>query len=269
MTEILLWSVYFGIGLITGIMAGLFGIGGGLLVVPALIYLFTVQNFPPQIMMHLAVGTSLAIIMGTASSSVWAHQRHHAINWPVVKLLAPVLIIGCWLGVQLAHLLSTDIMMYIFAAFVWVIAIKMALTKNKQHKALLSKPLLCLFTGLNSVLAAVVGVGGGALLVPLLTYFAMSLRRAVATSAACAFIIATTGFVSNLVVDSVAEVNIAWVTGSIYWPAVISIIPGSMLSAPLGAKLAHMLEEHILQRLFIVFLMSIGSYIIYLAVSNS
>lgn len=239
------------LGAVAGFCAGLFGIGGGLIVVPALAYLLQAQMPAGAPLMQIAVGTSLATIIPTALSSLSAHHRRGAVLWPVCLRLIPGLTLGAALGSGIADNISSNAMRYLFAVFMFAVALQMASGRNPAGRRDLPGPAgMSVAGGVIGVLSALVGIGGGTLTTPFLLWCRTGIRQAIATSAACGLPIAIAGTAGYLL----AGINESGLppgsSGYIYWPAVIAITATSILTAPLGARLTHALPVTQLRRLF-------------------
>jgi len=243
--------IYIIVGAIAGVIAGLLGVGGGLVIVPVLTFIFMQHGFENTIIVHLAIGTSLATIIFTSLSSMRAHHRHAAIDWPVVKQLAPGVMIGAILGAIIADYLPTNSLKMIFALFEFFVAIQMALQlKPNAHRCIPSGNVLWGIGTIIGSVSSIVGIGGGSLTVPFLLWCQVSIRRAIATSSACGLPIAVAGSIGFLVVGLPNTDLPEYSTGYIYWPALIGIASVSILTAPIGAKLAHSVPVNLLRRLF-------------------
>ncbi|WP_353572063.1 sulfite exporter TauE/SafE family protein [Candidatus Albibeggiatoa sp. nov. BB20] len=248
------------LGIVAGILAGLLGVGGGLVIVPVIVWIFG-QNldFPAHYLLHIAIGTSLATIVVTAISSIIAHQRHGAIHWDIVRNIIPGLIVGALLGAVIADALPHRELKIFFAIFVLLSAIKMLLNIDPPAGHKLPKLL-----GLNVAgtvigsISAIVGIGGGTLTVPFLTWCNVPIRNAVATSSTCGLPIALAGAVGFIVTGWGLEELPEWSLGYVYLPAFIAIVPTSMLFAPVGAKLAHTIPIKHLKRVFAILLCVVG-----------
>ena len=251
--------LYLALGAFAGLMAGLLGVGGGLIIVPVLAGIFQHQQMSAAVIMHLAIGTSLATIVVTSVSSVRAHHQRGAVLWPVVWRLTPGIVIGAWLGAVVADALPSAVLSKIFAVFVLVVAAQMAFgAKPAPHRELPGAPGMLATGGVIGAVSAIVGIGGGSLTVPFLTWCNTPMRQAVATSAACGLPIALAGAIGFIVTGLNAAELPAWSLGYVYGPALVGVAFASMLSAPLGAKLAHTLPAEVLKRVFAVFLTLIG-----------
>lgn len=247
-------ALYLATGALTGLTAGLLGVGGGLIVVPALAFLFARAGLYPDHLMHVALGTSLATIIVTSVASILAHQRHRAIRWPDVARIAPGLAIGALAGGLLADRIATSLLQAGFGLFVIVVALNMLFGKTvvAGEERGRPNPGAGLMIGLVSALT---GIGGGSMTVPYLAWKGRPLRNAIATSAACGLPIAlaaTAGFVW-----SGREVTQS-VSGYVNATAFLAIVMVSIFTAPLGAILAHRLPVAMIKKVFAGFLIVVG-----------
>ena len=252
--------LYLALGAFAGVMAGMLGVGGGLIIVPVLAAIFRHQAIHEAVIMHLAIGTSLATIVITSISSVRAHQQRGAVQWRAVGQLTPGIVIGAWLGAAVADLLSSFALTKIFAVFVLMVAAQMAFgAKPAPQRQLPGVAGMTIAGGVIGGVSAIVGIGGGSLTVPFLTWCNIPMRQAVATSAACGLPIAVAGALGFIVTGFNAADLPAWSLGYVYGPALISVAAVSMLTAPLGARLAHTLPTEMLKKVFAVFLAVVGT----------
>ena len=188
--------IYLLIGAIAGFAAGLFGVGGGLIIVPILFIVFTQLNYDPAIIMHMAVGTSLATIIVTSISSVSAHHKKGAVMWSVFRNLAPGLVAGSFLGAGIADYMSGQGLQLLIGFFAVWVAFKMfkgAHVAVDPAQTLPSKPMQLAAGGGIGIASAIFGIGGGSLTVPYLNRHGVVMQKAVATSAACGLPIAVAG----------------------------------------------------------------------------
>lgn len=254
--------IYLLVGIVVGFLAGLFGVGGGLVIVPALVFVFVRQGFAPEFIVHLAIGSSVATIIFTSLSSIYTHHKHGAVLWTVCWQLTPGIIFGAALGAMIVDATPALTLRRVFAFFEWLIAAQ--LLSGIKPSAARTLPGRVGMTGMGSVIgsiSSIVGIGGGALTTPFLLWCNIAIRRAVATSSACGLPIAIAGSLS-FIITGLNEMAIfpEYATGYVYWPAVLGIAPISMLFAPLGATLAHRLSAEKLRRYFGFFLIVLGIY---------
>ena len=250
---------YLTLGLFAGVMAGLLGVGGGLIIVPTLAWIFHHQQVDDAIVMHLAIGTSLATIVVTSISSVRAHHRRGAVLWPIFWRLTPGIVVGAWLGAAIADALPSAMLSKVFAVFVLTVAAQMGFgAKPAPHRELPGTAGMLTAGGVIGAVSAIVGIGGGSLTVPFLTWCNIAIRQAVATSSACGLPIALAGALGFVVTGLNAAGRPDWSLGYVYGPALVGITLTSMLSAPLGAKLAHTLPTEMLKKVFAAFLTLVG-----------
>ncbi len=246
---------YLAVGLIAGILAGLLGVGGGVVIVPMLVFCFTRQGVPFDVMMHLALGTSLASIIFTSIASFMAHHRRRGVDWTIVRNIAPGILLGTFGGGFVAAELPTGFLKIFFCLFLYTVATQMIL--NKKPKPTRELPGSGGMFGMGSLIGLVsslVGIGGGSLSVPFMLFCNVSAHRAVGTSAAIGLPIAIAGALSYLVNGMRVADLPPWSLGYIYLPAFIGIVCASVFTAPLGARLAHALPVDKLKRLFAIFL---------------
>jgi len=257
MMEYLVW--YLATGVFAGFIAGLFGVGGGLVIVPILVLVFTQTGVDQNIIIHLAIGTSLATIVATSISSVIAHHRHQAVLWPVFMRMTPGILFGAWLGAQLAALFSSAVLGNIFGAFELLVAAKMLLGFNPQQSR--SIPGITGLTGISIIIAALsalIGIGGGTLSVPFLAWCRVRIQQAVGTAAALGLPIAVSGMLGFTYAGWLVENLPPYSLGFVYLPAWLGISAASVMLAPAGAKLAHRLPADKLRKIFAIFLAILG-----------
>lgn len=254
------WLFYLGTGAFAGVLAGLLGVGGGVVIVPLLVFTFTAQHLPEAYILHLALGTSLASIIFTSISSLRAHHRRGAVNWPVVKGISPGILVGTFLGSWVAAQLSTGFLKGFFVVFLYYVATQLLLDIRPQpHRQM---PGAGGMFGVGNVIGGVsslVGIGGGSLSVPFLIWCNLPMHHAVGTSAAIGFPIAVAGAAGYLVNGLPAVGLPSGAVGFIYLPALIGIALASICTAPLGARLAHSLPVPRLKKVFAVFVLIMGT----------
>lgn len=250
---------YLLLGGIAGLLAGLLGVGGGLIIVPALVFILSQQGVEPMHIVHMAVGTSLATIVITSLSSTWAHHRHAAVRWPDFFRLAPGIVLGALLGALIADYLSATLLRQVFGVFELLVAVQMATGLRPDAKRTVP-PATGMFTagGVIGAISSVVGIGGGTMTVPFLAWCNVAMREAVATSAACGLPIAIAGALGYVLTGWNETALPAWSSGYIYWPAFAGIVSMSIAFAPLGASLAHRLPVAKLKQVFSILLVVLG-----------
>ncbi|CAK0773463.1 putative membrane transporter protein [Gammaproteobacteria bacterium] len=250
---------YASLGACTGILAGLLGVGGGLVIVPVLVMLFQDQGMNSTVVVHLAIGTSLATIVMTSLSSVYAHHQQEAVLWPVAYQLAPGIVVGSWLGARVVHFLPTTTLKIIFGLFELLVAAKIGFgLRPRPGHQLPGRTAMSGVGGFIGLVSGIVGIGGGVLTVPFLTWCNISIRNAVATSAACGIPIAVAGSLGFAVTGWSLTTLPPYSTGYIHWPALLGVTSTSVLTAPLGARLAHGISTTVLTRLFVLLLIFFG-----------
>lgn len=254
------------LGAVVGFAAGLLGIGGGMLTVPFTTMLFTAKSFPPNLVVHMAIATSLATITFTSLSSVRAHHQRGAVDWNIVKLLAPGILIGSWIGPWIGKQMNSTVLATLFGLFVAFSATQMLLDrKPAAHRNLPARPGMFGAGGVIGVLAGLVGAGGGFISVPFMTWCNVQIHAAVATSAALGFPIALAGTLSNIYFGLQAPGLPAGSLGFIYLPALFVISLASVTTAPLGAKTAHSMQIGALRKVFALMLYSLAAYMFFRA----
>lgn len=251
--------LYLFIGSIAGLLAGLFGVGGGVVIVPVLIFIFRDQGFSEQVLTHMAVGTSLATIIITSLSSVYQHHRTGAVQWRLFALLAVGICVGVLFGAKAVQLMSGSVLQLAFGAFLVLISLQMSFGfQPKPTGSTLGKPLLLSSGGFIGFFSAMFGIGGGSLTVPFLTWRGITMQHAVATSAACGLPIAIVGAGANIVTGWGNPALPDGSSGFVYWPAFFGIVATSTLVANWSARLAHRVPQHLLKRLFGGLLLLVG-----------
>lgn len=253
------WWAYLAIGVTVGFLAGLFGVGGGMIMVPMLVFVFTAKGFPPEHMMHLSLATSMATIVFTSLSSVRAHHRHGAVDWAVARAMAPGIVVGALAATLIAGFISTRPLAIAFTGFMFYAAARMFFEVEPKPSRQLpgATGLFGVGAGIGA-LSSVLAAGGAFLSIPFLARCNVPLKRAVGTAAANGFPIAvagTAGYVLNgLRVDDLPGGSL----GFVYLPALALIVLASMPMAPLGARLAHRWPVRRLRIVFALMLFAIA-----------
>lgn len=248
------------LGSLVGFLAGLLGIGGGMLIVPALIYLLPLLGIHTPHLTHIAIATSLAAIILTSLSSVRAHQKHHNIQWPIFWQIIPGILVGASLSGFIAELIPAKQLQQIFAVFVMIMALQMSLS-FKPHsvtKGIPKKSVLFPITFVMALIAGFMGIGGGALLVPFLTWRGLQMRYAVGLSSVVGLAIATSGSVGYILAGLDAQSLPDNTLGFVYLPALFGIVISSTLMAPVGVHAATTWSTPVLKKIFAFLLLVIG-----------
>lgn len=251
--------LYLLLGMFAGTVAGLLGVGGGLIIVPVLVFVFSEQSMSAAVIVHMAVGTSLASIVMTSISSVYAHHKHDAVIWPVFMQLAPGIVVGAFVGAAVADVLPAELLKNIFGVFELLVATQMLLAaKPVAHRKLPGRVGMSLAGVLIGKVSAIIGIGGGTMTVPYLVWCNVPVHKAVATSSACGLPIAIAG-AAGFIMLGWNETGLPTASsGYVYWPAWLGIVAASVLFAPLGARLAHTLPVNALKRMFALLLVFLG-----------
>ncbi len=260
MTDALPWLLLVALGGVTGVVAGLFGIGGGLLVVPGLVLFFSWVTAAGDHLMHVAAGTSLAIMVATSISSMRAHQKYGNIQWPLFRAMVVPLMLGTAAGTALGALLSTRALKMAFGLLLLWVAYKMFAGRPplEQQARRQQRAVLWPAGGGIGVLSGLLGVGGGTVSIPFLCWTGVVMKQAVATSAAFTLPISCVGALAALATGWHAMAATPGMLGFVYWPAVLCVAPGTLLGAPLGARLATTLPARGLRRAFAALLVLVG-----------
>lgn len=247
------------LGAIAGTLSGLFGLGGGVLIVPALVVIFQWVNFPTELAIHMAMGTSLATIIFTAASSTYSHYKREGVDWKIVRQLTLGIVIGAFSGSWFAHFINGRWLEWAFGIYLVLIALKMIFAhsqvSNRSMPAAWVTNCVGIFIGFKS---AIFGVGGGTVTVPFLNYFGQPMKRAAGISAACGLPIAISGTLGYLLAGSQHAILPDWSIGYVYLPAWLGIILTSSVFARIGARLSHCWSQQRLQRLFAILLLAIA-----------
>ena len=260
MPSLTFWLAYCVFGAVAGIIAGLLGVGGGIVIVPALYWFFTAQGLPPDLIMQLALGTSLGAICFTSVSSFRAHHRRGAVLWPIVRHITPGILIGTFAGSALAARLSSGFLRGFFVFFLFYVAAQMLLNIKPKPSRELPGRVGMSGTGFGiGAVSSLVGIGGGTMSVPFMIWCNVPMHAAVGTSAAIGFPIALAGTL-GYVINGLSAPNLPPLTlGYLYLPALAGVAGVSILTAPYGARLAHTLPVPTLKRFFALFVLAMAT----------
>ncbi len=249
------------LGVVAGFLAGLLGIGGGMMLVPFMTIILTNKGYPAEYTVKMAVATSLATICFTSISSVRAHHRRGAVLWPIVRILAPGILVGSILGAQLAVALPGKVLSVFFAVFVAYSATRIFLDRKTVSTRAMPGPLGTFsMGGLIGLMSSLVGAGGAFISVPFMTWCNVKIHDAVGTSAALGFPIALAGTLGYIWAGRSLPQMPPGSIGYIYLPGLIVISLASVTLAPLGARTAHRMDIQPMRKLFGVFLYLLAGY---------
>lgn len=238
------------IGLLAGFFAGYLGIGGGLIMVPALTWLFLRDSSTADFAVHMAVATSLSSMLITALSSIYAHHRRGAILWPVALRLSPGLLAGSVVGVLLAVRLSTEMLSAVFGIYAALAGMQLLTGREVSGEKPLPGPVGSSLTGAAiGTISSLVGIGGGSMTVPWLLWHGREVKNSVATAAACGFPIAVAGTATFILMGQ-ERVDAGSAMGYVHVPAFIGLVIFSALFAPLGAAAVHGSPPALVRRIF-------------------
>ena len=250
--------------IVAGFFAGFFGIGGGIITVPCLFYIFGSIGIDKSIIMHLAVGTSFAIIVPTAMMSVYTHYKHKAVDFSVIRSYGIFVIIGVIIGAFSAALMETKSLVLFFSLIIYFLALNLIFLKDKSKIKIkfiiIQRTVLGFFVGFISSL---MGIGGAIMNVPILKFVGFTINKAIGTAASIGFLISIFGTLGFLITGMFAEQNIPLSAGFIYIPAFLIFIPITIIMAKIGATTVHKIRRDIIAKLFGFFLIIIASRFLY------
>ncbi|KII77439.1 sulfite exporter TauE/SafE family protein [Vibrio renipiscarius] len=247
------------LGSFVGVMAGLLGIGGGLIVVPALLILLPQAGIDAAITMNIALATSLATIIVTSGSSALNHLKLGNVDMFVIKWLMPGVVIGGFIGANLAEWIPSHYLPKVFGIIVLCLALQMLLSmKSTTQRNMPSSQVTTFYGSLIGLVSSLAGIGGGSLSVPFLNRHGVEMRKAVGSSSVCGCVLAISGMIGFVLNGYSAENLPAYSIGYVYLPALAAIASTSMLTTRIGARLATSLPTAVLKKIFAVFLMFVA-----------
>ncbi len=248
-----------------GFAAGLFGIGGGLITVPILFYIFSASGIEPDYLMHLAVGTSFGIIIPTSVVSVLTHHQHKAVDFGIVKGYGFFVATGVILGTILAASLKTKPLILFFTVVVYILAFYLLFLKQKEENLEIKMSLLAKGVSgiISGFISAPMGIGGAVMNVPILKFFGYPINKAIGSAAAIGFIIALFGAAGFLISGSYLGVKLPLSLGFLNIPAFLIFFPITTFMARLGAKTSHKINKKKMTKYFGLFLLVIGTRFLY------
>jgi len=269
MSELMLLIIYCALlGSGVGFLAGLLGVGGGLVIVPVLSSLLLYfETLPPEQVVIVAIATSLASILFTSTSSAIAHHKNGNVPWSLAPWIMTGVALGALISGFMAALLPDKIVRIVFAVTVVLIAFKMFYSSSKPDSStarkIPSKGLLTIFTTMTGGLSAMIGIGGGALLVPLLTFFSIDMKKAIGCASACGIVIALFGSIGYISSGSTHFALEHGFAGFVYLPALFGIVCTSWFTAPLGAKATHYLPVSTIKKIFSALLLVMAANMVF------
>ena len=248
-----------------GFFAGLFGIGGGLITVPFLFFIFSSLDIDPNYVMHLAVGTSFSIIIPTSFVSVYTHNKHGALDLQIIKSYALFVIFGVIVGTSLASIMKTKGLILFFTIVVYFLSIYLLFLKEKAQDTKPNFNLIpkIVFGFISGFVSAPMGIGGAVMNVPILKYFGYPINKAIGSAAAVGFFIALFGAIGFLISGSYLDVDLPLSIGFINIPALLIFIPITTFMAKVGANAVHKIEKQKITKFFGIFLLVVGSIFLY------
>ena len=256
------WIIYYLVlGLFVGYFSGLLGIGGGLIMVPVLAFMFEAQHIPEHNIFHLALGTSMATILFTSISSTYQHHAHRAVNWDAFKYISPGILLGTALGALIVGYVASLYLTIFFILFVYFSATQMLVgfkpDATRNYPTRMEVTIAGMVIG---SISSIVSIGGGVLSVPYLVWHKQPLRNAIATSAALGFPIAfggTLGYIANGYIRGIGLPSYS--LGYVYLPVLFWLVIGTMATAPLGAKATHTMPVDMLRKIFALVLFALAT----------
>jgi uncharacterized membrane protein YfcA len=248
-----------------GFVAGLFGIGGGLITVPFLYYIFNSLGVDQQYLMHLAVGTSFAIIIPTSTVSVLTHHKFKAVDFEIVKNYGLFVVVGVILGTIFAASLKTKTLILFFSIIILLLSIYLLLINEKEKSIIIPiKIHLKIILGtIVGFISAPMGIGGAIMNVPILKFFGYSINKAIGSAAAIGFLISLFGAIGFLISGSYLKTNLPLSVGFLNIPAFLIFIPITTFMARIGAHTVHKIDKNKISKIFGIFLLIVASKFLY------
>ena len=243
-----------------GFVAGLFGIGGGLITVPFLYYIFNYLGIDQQYLMHLAVGTSFAIIIPTSIVSVMTHHKFNAVDFNIVKSYGFFVVFGVIIGTIFAASLKTKSLVLFFSIIIFLLGVYLLLLKEREKNIIIEIKLhLKIILGfIVGFISAPMGIGGAVMNVPILKFFGYSINKAIGSASAIGFLIALFGTIGFLISGNYLNTNLPFSIGFLNIPAFLIFIPITTLMARIGAKTVHKIDKNLISKFFGIFLLAVS-----------
>ena len=249
---------------IAGFFAGFFGIGGGIITVPCLFYIFNSIGIDKSLIMHLSVGTSFAIIVPTAMMSVYTHYKHKAVDLNILKTYGIFVVIGVVIGAFSAALMNTKSLVLFFSLIIYLLALNLIFLKDKsKFKIKFNLVQRSSFGFVVGFISSLMGIGGAIMNVPILKFVGYTINKAIGTAASIGFLISIFGTIGFLITGIIIQKDIPLSTGFVNIPAFLIFIPITILMAKIGANTVHKIKKEIIAKLFGFFLIVIASRFLY------
>ena len=250
--------------IVAGFFAGFFGIGGGIITVPCLFYIFSSIGIDKSLIMHLSVGTSFAIIVPTAMMSVYTHYKHKAVDLNILKTYGIFVVIGVVIGAFSAALMDTKSLVLFFSIIIYLLALNLIFLKDKtKFKIKFNLIQRSSFGFVVGFISSLMGIGGAIMNVPILKFVGYTINKAIGTAASIGFLISIFGTIGFLITGIIIQKDIPLSTGFVNIPAFLIFIPITILMAKIGANTVHKMKKEIIAKLFGVFLIVIASRFLY------
>ena len=250
--------------MVAGFFAGFFGIGGGIITVPCLFYIFSSIGIDKSFIMHLSVGTSFAIIIPTAMMSVYTHYKHKAVDLNILKTYGIFVVIGVVIGAFSAALMDTKSLVLFFSLIIYLLALNLIFLKDKtKFKIKFNLIQRSSFGFIVGFISSLMGIGGAIMNVPILKFVGYTINKAIGTAASIGFLISIFGTIGFLITGIIIQKDIPLSTGFVNIPAFLIFIPITILMAKIGANTVHKIKKEIIAKLFGFFLIVIASRFLY------
>jgi len=250
--------------ILAGFFAGFFGIGGGIITVPCLFYIFNSIGIDKSLIMHLSVGTSFAIIVPTAMMSVYTHYKHKAVDLNILKSYGIFVVIGVLIGAFSAALMDTKLLVLFFSLIIYLLALNLIFLKDKAElKIKFNLIQRTTFGFVVGFISSLMGIGGAIMNVPILKFVGYTINKAIGTAASIGFLISIFGTIGFLTTGIMMQKNIPLSTGFINIPAFFIFIPITIIMAKIGATVVHKIKRDLIAKLFGFFLIIIASRFLY------
>jgi uncharacterized membrane protein YfcA len=254
------WLIYLLTGLVVGFFAGMLGLGGGVVLVPLMVFLFSAQKFHGDHLLQLALGTSLTSIIFTSISGLRAHHKRGAVRWDIVRDATPGLVLGTLFGTLVAEKLPTQYLAIVFVLFVSYAAVQLFVdAKPKPSRTLPKRPGMWVAAGTIGLISSLAGAGGGILTIPLMIMCNVPVRSAIGTSSALLLPIAGAGAVGYIWTGLGKEHLPPYSLGYVYLPALVGIVVGTLITVPWGAMAAHSMPVSRLKKIFAVIVFALAT----------